>query len=81
MTETAKGLCDRAEEFAAMETDGKFCGADRAVLDLMAAHGKAQTEKRKKEMAAKQHSFAWNNPKTNSGEGGGIAEMLSHMNG
>lgn len=81
MTETAKGLCDRAEEFAAMETDGKFCGADRAVLDLMAAHGKAQTEKRKKEMAAKQHSFAWNNPKTNGGEGGGIAEMLSHMNG
>lgn len=80
MTETAKGLCDRAEEFAAMETDGKFCGADRAVLDLMAAHGKAQTEKRKKEMAAKQHSFAWNNPKTNSGEGG-IMEMLSHMNG
>ena len=81
MTETAKGLCDRAEEFAAMETDGKFCGADRAVLDLMAAHGKAQTEKRKKEMAAKQHSFAWNNPKTNGGEGGGIMEMLSHMNG
>ena len=81
MTETAKDLCDRAEEFAAMETDGKFCGADRAVLDLMAAHGKAQTEKRKKEMAAKQHSFAWNNPKTNGGEGGGIAEMLSHMNG
>lgn len=81
MTETAKGLCDRAEEFAAMETDGKFCGADRAVLDLMAAHGKAQTEKRKKEMAAKQHSFAWNNPKTNSGEGGGIEEMLARMNG
>lgn len=81
MTETAKGLCDRAEEFAAMETDGKFCGADRAVLDLMAAHGKAQTEKRKKEMAAKQHSFAWNNPKTNSGEGGGIMEMLGRMNG
>lgn len=81
MTETAKGLCDRAEEFAAMETDGKFCGADRAVLDLMAAHGKAQTEKRKKEMAAKQHSFAWNNPKTNSGEGGGIMEMLDRMNG
>lgn len=81
MTETAKGLCDRAEEFAAMETDGKFCGADRAVLDLMAAHGKAQTEKRKKEMAAKQHSFAWNSPKTNGGEVGGIAEMLSHMNG
>lgn len=81
MAETAKGLCDRAEEFAAMETDGKFCGADRAVLDLMAAHGKAQTEKRKKEMAAKQHSFAWNNPKPNGGEGGGIAEMLSHMNG
>lgn len=81
MTETAKGLCDRAEEFAAMETDGKFCGADRAVLDLMAAHGKAQTEKRKKEMAAKQHSFAWNNPKTNGGEGGGIMEMLGRMNG
>ena len=81
MTETAKGLCDRAEEFATMETDGKFCGADRAVLDLMAAHGKAQTEKRKKEMAAKQHSFAWNNPKTNSGEGGGIEEMLARMNG
>ena len=81
MSETAKGLCDRAEEFAAMETDGKFCGADRAVLDLMAAHGKAQTEKRKKEMAAKQHSFAWNNPKTNSGEGGGIMEMLGRMNG
>lgn len=81
MTEIAKGLCDRAEEFAAMETDGKFCGADRAVLDLMAAHGKAQTEKRKKEMAAKQHSFAWNNPKTNSGEGGGIEEMLARMNG
>lgn len=81
MTETAKGLCDRAEEFAAMETDGKFCGADRAVLDLMAAHGKAQTEKRKKEMAAKQHSFAWNNHKTNSGEGGGIEEMLARMNG
>lgn len=81
MTETAKGLCDRAEEFAAMETDGKFCGADRAVLDLMAAHGKAQTEKRKKEMAAKQHSFAWSNPKTNSGEGGGIEEMLARMNG
>ena len=81
MTETAKDLCDRAEEFAAMETDGKFCGADRAVLNLMAAHGKAQTEKRKKEMAAKQHSFAWNNPKTNSGEGGGIEEMLARMNG
>ena len=81
MSETAKGLCDRAEEFAAMETDGKFCGADRAVLDLMAAHGKAQNEKRKKEMAAKQHSFAWNNPKTNSGEGGGIEEMLARMNG
>lgn len=81
MTETAKGLCDRAEEFAAMETDGKFCGADRAVLDLMAAHGKAQTEKRKKEMAAKQHSFAWNTPKTNGGEGGGIMEMLGRMNG
>ena len=80
MADNAKDLCDRAEEFAAMETDGKFCGAERAVEALMAAQGKAQTEKRKKEMAAKKHSYAWSNPQTTGSEGG-IEAMLGRMNG
>lgn len=80
MTDNARSLCDRAEEFAAMETEGKFCGAERAVEALMAAQGKAATAKRKRAMEAKKHAYAWNNPHQDNAAGG-IEEMLNRMNG
>lgn len=80
MTPKANELIESAEAYAGMEANGKFCGAERARADLMAAQGEAEMRKRTKAMSEKKHAYAWNEAKT-GGNSGGIAEMLSFING
>ena len=69
-----------AEQYAEMETNGKFCGDTAAYDYLMSAYGKKVASARAQ---AKQTEFAWN--RTNNNANGqaddGIAGLLARING
>ena len=71
-----------AEEYAAMEKDGAFCGDKQARADLMAAFSEKRVEKMKKAAAAKKNAFAWENlgRGDEGGDAGGIEDMLNFLN-
>lgn len=75
----AEAITANAEAYAQMETDGKFCGAERARAELMAAFAEKhmQMEKDKNRKA-----FAWNrSEKSDDVQDDGIAGLLSRING
>lgn len=75
----AEAILATAEAYAQMETDGKFCGAEKARAALMAAFAEKhmQVEKDKNRKA-----FAWNrSEKNDNNSDDGIAGLLSRING
>lgn len=74
-------LAANAEAYAAMEEDGKFVGALRARRDLMAVKGEKDTLRANQLAAQKKNQFAWMDDGNGSSDDGGIAGMLSRING
>ena len=71
-----------AEDYAQMETDGKFCGADRAYEAIMCAHGKASVKRSKADKEKSKAHYAWNDAdKGDNGSDDVIAGLLSRING
>ena len=71
----------RCEAYAAMERDGKFCGAEQVRADLYKAFGEKQQKMLKAEKDKGKARFAWNNA-GNGGKGeDGISGLLNRING
>ena len=72
-----------AEQYAQMETDGKFCGDTAAYDYLMSAYGKKVAASRKEAKAKAQAQYAWGRNDNNSdgNNDDGIAGLLSRING
>lgn len=69
-----------AEDYAAMETDGKFCGADAAYDKLMSVYGKKVAEARKADAARNRAQFAWNQVDADTAGGSGIDALVARYN-
>lgn len=70
-----------AEDYAQMESDGKFCGDKAAYEKLMSVYGEKSLARRKADMARNQAQFAWNNPAGGGSDNdGGIAGMVAKFN-
>lgn len=74
-------LAANAEEYAAMEEDGRFIGAQKARRDLMAVKGEKDTVRANQMAARKRNSFAWFSGDNGSDDTDGVAGMLSRING
>lgn len=74
-------LAANAEQYAAMEDEGRFVGAERARRDLMAVKGEKDTVRANELAARRKNSFAWSNGAGGSEGDDGIAGMLSRING
>lgn len=74
-------LSERAEEFAALERDGVFCGDTEARDRLRAAHSAKVIEKGEERIRRERSGFAWNSGLVEPGQNGGIEEMLASING
>lgn len=72
-----------AEQYAAMEADGKFCGDTAAYDYLMSAYGKKVAKARKLAKAKSAAQYAWSKNDNNSDgtNDDGIAGLLSRING
>lgn len=68
-----KAECEKiaaaAEDYAKMEKDGKFCGAERAKQDLMALHGEHQVELAKAAQKKEKKVWAWDKVGQNGNSG------------
>lgn len=69
-----------AEDYAQMESDGKFCGADVAYDKLMSIYGKKVAKSRKDNAAKSKAQFAWNMSAGKADEGG-VAGLVAKFNG
>ena len=74
-------LSERAEEFAAMERDGAFCGDTEARDRLRAEHSAKVIAKCAERRAREQNGFAWNTGLVQPNGNGGIEDMLASING
>lgn len=74
-------LCERAEEFAAMERDGAFCGDTEARDRLRAEHSAKLIARCAERRARGEDSFAWNSGFVQNPQTGSIEEMLASING
>lgn len=81
LTSEVERLAANAETYAAMEEEGKFVGALRARRDLMAVKGEKDTLRANQMAAQKKNQFAWMDDGNGSSDDGGIAGMLSRING
>lgn len=72
-----------AEQYAEMETDGKFCGDKSAYKDLMSVYGEKVAKARKMAKAQSAAQYAWSRNDNNSDgqNDDGIAGLLSRING
>ena len=70
-----------AEDFAAMEDGGKFCGDKAAYDKVMSAYGMKVAQKRKDDKAKAKSVFAWDNGGRENANDDGIAGMLARING
>ena len=69
-----------AEDYAQMESGGKFCGDKRAYKDLMSIFGEKVAEARKENAAKNKAQFAWNMAAGKADEGG-VASLVAKFNG
>lgn len=71
-----------AEDYAAMEDGGKFCGDKAAYDKIMSAYGTKVAQKRKEDKARSKSVFAWDkNGGREKAADDGIADMLARING
>lgn len=70
----------RCEDYANMEKDGKFCGAEQARADLFKSFGEKQAKNLKAQKEQGKAKFAWNNGEKKHTDDG-IASLLNRFNG
>ena len=69
-----------AEDYAQMESDGKFCGDKAAYEKLMSVFGEKVAKSRKENAAKSRAQFAWNMSAGKADEGG-VAGLVAKFNG
>ena len=69
-----------AEDYAQMESDGKFCGDKAAYEKLMSVFGEKVAKARKANNAKNKAQFAWNMSAGKADEGG-VASLVAKFNG
>lgn len=70
----------RCEDYATMEQDGKFCGAEQVRADIFKAFGEKQAKNLKAQKENGKARFAWNNGDKKPADDG-IASLLNRFNG
>lgn len=80
MSAEAEAMEARCEDYAAMENEGKFCGAERVRADMYQAFGEKQRKQLKEEKDKGAAKFAWNNAANSKNSDDGIAGLLNRLN-
>lgn len=78
----ANAIMENAEDYAAMEDGGKFCGADKAYEKLMSVFAEKVVKARKTAAENKKSRFAWDSFR-NGGAGGGsdgLSGLIARLN-